>query len=514
MTYRSLLFFAIFFFVGAWATAHSIADSYDDDSIVCINSGGTITVDSPINTNTFRSVNEGTRIQSSVYEDYFSADSLTSLNPNSTAGGVSTFSLDTLCEVLLISVTDPNTAPLPGFNAYFFNPVDANGDDITDISGNVNTTFRVRSAEAVTVDILFRSGGGTTGERTNRKNFSVPAGLDTWTEFTLNWEAADLAGFDPTDLRDMWAYIDRGVENFAGNEFYIDHFTIGTAPDPSRNTTCSTAEIPETWLENWDGNTQSTFLGSDVDRLNISIDSTCEEVKFEVADQIGNPYQALRPLLLDPISASGINFKLIENNPFVNIRARSAEDVELGVLLRSKDGTSEFRTDLLTQTIVGDLDAYSNLVFGFDETSLGGFDRKDFLDIWIYLDRDEDNFAGNEVYFDYVTLNILPATADYSPCGLPDLIIDNTEELLLGQIVLYPNPVTDLLTVQIPQPNDLKNISYEIINTMGQVLISQNIGSSNTFGINWTGMQTGIYWLRILSDGKTVQTTKVVKVGN
>jgi len=64
----------------------------------------------------------------------------------------------------------------------------------------------------VTIDVLFRSGGGTSSERTDRKNFTVPAGLDQWTEFTLTWEASDLAGFVSTDLRDMWFYLDRGTQ--------------------------------------------------------------------------------------------------------------------------------------------------------------------------------------------------------------------------------------------------------------------------------------------------------------
>ena len=449
--------------------------------------------------------------QPTVFEEYFTNDSLTTINTTSTAGLVTNFSLDTTCDVLLLSVADPNNEPLPSFNAIFMVPEDADGTPITNIEGLVNTTFRVSSLEEITIDVLFRSGEGGTNERSDRKSFVVPAGLDQWTEFTLTWEAGDLAGFNPADLRDMWFYLDRGVENFAGNELYIDHITIGTAPDASQNTTCLFVTAPQNWTENWDTATPTEFTGSDIDRLDITIDDTCEEVKIEVIDPAGNPLQAFRPIALDPLDANGLNIGLINENPFVNIRARSVEDVELGVLLRSKDGTTEFRTALLTQTIIGDLTGYSNLTFEFDAASLGGFDREDFLDIWIYLDREVDNFAGNEVYFDFISLGENPDASNYSPCGLPDLIINSTQDLSLGEIKVSPNPATDILTVAIPQPSSSENISYSVSNVLGQRILTGQTSNQSSFDIQLEGMQTGIYYLNIFSDNRIVSSIKFIK---
>ncbi|MEM9857463.1 MAG: T9SS type A sorting domain-containing protein [Bacteroidota bacterium] len=449
--------------------------------------------------------------QPTSFEEYFTGDSLTTINTESTAALVTNFSLDTICEVLLLSITDPNLEPLPPFNAYIVNPLN-DAEEITNIEGIVNTTFRVSSLEAVTIGILFRSGEGTTSERSSLKSFTVPAGLDQWTEFTLSWDANELEGFDPTDLRDMWFYLDRGVANFAGNQLYIDHITIGTAPDANQNSNCVFVDVPQNWTENWNTDTPTEFTGSDVERLNITIDTTCEEVQLEVIDPTGNPYQAFRPLALNPVDENGLDIGLINENPFVNIRARSAETVELGVLLRSRDGTADFRTDLLTQTIIGDLTGYSNLVFEFDAASLGGFDREDFLDIWIYLDREVDNFAGNEVYIDYVSLGERPDLMDYSPCGLPDIIIDNTEDLILEAVSIYPNPTTDRLTVDIPSSNQLKGLDFEVVNVLGQTVLSQRLSAQHTLELDVSALDSGVYYLNMLIDNRVVRTEKFIKL--
>ena len=52
--------------------------------------------------------------------------------------------------------------------------------------------------------------------------------------------ASNLGGFDSTDLRDVWIYLDRGTNNFAGNEVYFDYLSIGGIPDSALNSPCFT----------------------------------------------------------------------------------------------------------------------------------------------------------------------------------------------------------------------------------------------------------------------------------
>ena len=500
--FRPLLLCCLFVFVCNVLQAQVIVDYYDSGEQNNINTGGTVGDASTITLDT---------VASTSFEEYFDADTLGSINQNSTAGAVTNFSLDTDCGVLSINVADPDLEPLPAFNAYILNPIGEDGERIN-LRDNVHASFRVRSAEAVNIEVLFRSGGGTTDERTERKSFAVPAGLDTWTEFTLTWGAGDLAGFDPTDVRDFWFYLNRGTENFPGNALFIDYITIGVAPDSTRNSTCTLVELPQASIENWNSENTIQLAGSDIDRLNLERDAICEELRIEVADPATIPLQAFRPLIISPVNSMGMDFNLISAPPFMNIRARSAEPVELGILLRSKDGTAEFRTDILTQTIQGDLTGYSNLVFQFDEASLGNFDPTDFVDIWIYLDRDVDNFAGNEVYLDYVALNLIPDMQTLSPCGLPDLVISNIEELPLGKVGIYPNPTSDRVVIAIPSYNDWQNLTYEITNMLGQRITTQQQINKVTTDVDFSYLESGIYWLTLKNDAQILQSTKIIKV--
>ena len=123
-----------------------------------------------------------------------------------------------------------------------------------------------------------------------------------------------------------------------------------------------------------------------------------------------------------------------------------------------------------------------------------------------------DNFAGNEVYFDFVSLGATLDSTAYSPCGLPDLIINDTDDLLLGDINLYPNPATDLLTVEIAQPNNLQNISFEVTNMLGQGILTQRADGQQTIQIQLEGLETGVFYLNILSDNQQVESIKFVKL--
>jgi len=152
-----------------------------------------------------------------VSTNYFQDDTQDVISTTSSVGSLSTFEL-TDCEELRISVTDPVNAPIARFGAYVVRVRDTSNAPIKDLSGRVTATFRVRSAEAMQVGVLFRSGTGGSDFRTARVPFDVPAGLDAWTEATVTFEGDDLGGLDPADIRDMWFYLDPGTENFPGNE--------------------------------------------------------------------------------------------------------------------------------------------------------------------------------------------------------------------------------------------------------------------------------------------------------
>jgi hypothetical protein len=388
-------------------------------------------------------------------------------------------------------------------------PVDSLGNAITDLSAGVNVTMRVRSAEAVAIDVLFRSGEGTSSERSDRKAFTVPAGLDSWTSFTLTFEEADYAGFDPTDMRDMWVYLDRGTENFSGNELYIDHIAIGTLPDSVRQTPCSTVVEPQTWSAHWQEGETVTLGGSETEKLNVAV-TDCEEVFIEVADPVNAPYQAFRPVVINPADENGVEITNITGNVQVVVRARSAELMPLGVQLRSGDGSAEFRTALKTQMVEGQLDAFTVLTYTFEGEDLGGFVADDFLDLWLFLDRENENFPGNELYLDYVAIGPEPDTTFNSPCGLPDIIVSTAEMPAVEQFTVFPNPVVHTLQWQWADHAD-EIINVRLMNSHGQVVRSVETQSLQSRRLNVEGLSGGIYYLVVYTDLHRI-IRKIVKL--
>lgn len=445
-----------------------------------------------------------------VFVDYFEGDSLTSINTSSIAGEVTDFILDTLCETLLLRVTDPVNSPLPPFNAYQVDPVDSLGNAITDLSAGVDVTMRARSAEAVTIDVLFRSGEGTSSERSDRKAFLLPAGLEDWTTFTLTFEESDYAGFDPTDLRDMWFYLDRGTENFAGNELYIDHIAIGTLPDTTRQTSCSTTIEPQIWSAHWQEGETTTLGGSETDKLAISV-TDCEEVALQVADPVDAPHQALRPVVINPADENGVEITNITGNVQVVVRARSAEPLPLGVLLRSGDGSPDFRTAIQTQTVEGSLDAFTVLTYTFEGEDMGGFIPDDFLDLWLFLDRDNDNFPGNELFIDYLAIGPQPDTTLNSPCGLPDIIVSTAG---LGQdagFEVFPNPAQNYIFLKWAGQAGSKNeADVFLMNAQGQQLQRLALVPGGSTEIFIGDLPAGIYLLGVRQNGHYC-TKKIIK---
>ncbi len=360
-----------------------------------------------------------------AFFEYFQADNLesTSLNLNSSAGQVSTFNLNTECETLTVAVTDPVNAPLGGFDAFQFRATDTNGDPITDISTQVSVNFRARSAADVAVDFLFRSGGGTSGERSLRKSVTVPGDLDNWYDFTLTWEAGELEGFDPTDLRDLWMYLDRGDENFNGNEFILDHLVIGAAADESAFSPCSLGGgDPVTFFEYFnapDLESTSLNLNSNAGQLaTFDLDTECETLTIAVSDPTNAPLGGFDPFQFRATDANGDPITDISSQVSVNFRARSAAEVAVDFLFRSGGGTGDERSSRKSVTVPGDLENWYEFTLTWEAGDLEGFDPTDLRDLWVYLDRGDENFNGNEFILDHLVIGGVADEAFYSPCSL------------------------------------------------------------------------------------------------
>jgi len=94
-------------------------------------------------------------------------------------------------------------------------------------------------------------------------------------------------------------------------------------------------------------------------------------------------------------------------------------------------------------------------------------------------------------------------------CGIINFITDTEDIDYSTDIIMYPNPVVDVLKVELPI--NLESSSIMIINEIGQKVISpfeyeydQHIDVSN--------LKVGLYYLVIIKDGQIMGTKKISKV--
>ncbi len=82
------------------------------------------------------------------------------------------------------------------------------------------------------------------------------------------------------------------------------------------------------------------------------------------------------------------------------------------------------------------------------------------------------------------------------------------EDIMLEGII-YPNPVSDLLTLKIPE-FDYKTMSFKIFNINGDLLKESKIIDGTTY-ISMSEFKSGTYFLRIVYNNMEIKTFKIIK---
>ena len=95
--------------------------------------------------------------------------------------------------------------------------------------------------------------------------------------------------------------------------------------------------------------------------------------------------------------------------------------------------------------------------------------------------------------------------ADYAYSTLPDFYISSVNEINKSSTsLIYPNPVSDNLTIDFPLKATL-----EILNIQGQIILQQQLQQGKT-AIDIRGLSKGICILRLNSSDKT-EVKRIVK---
>ena len=100
------------------------------------------------------------------------------------------------------------------------------------------------------------------------------------------------------------------------------------------------------------------------------------------------------------------------------------------------------------------------------------------------------------------TWKTIPHDAEVEDYTINVLASLSVEEFGLNQIVLYPNPTTNVLNISI-QDNNLPD-SYSIYNMLGQTIATKQISSNADLSINSSELSNGMYFVKIIKDGASV----------
>lgn len=102
--------------------------------------------------------------------------------------------------------------------------------------------------------------------------------------------------------------------------------------------------------------------------------------------------------------------------------------------------------------------------------------------------------------------NIATITQSVSTCtGINNLpfTINNLS------LLVYPNPTNDVLNIQLGGING-DNTSVELVNALGQVIVSKS-ASQEISSLDVTSLTSGIYFVKLIQNGKVVDVKKLVK---
>ena len=68
------------------------------------------------------------------------------------------------------------------------------------------------------------------------------------------------------------------------------------------------------------------------------------------------------------------------------------------------------------------------------------------------------------------------------------------------------------MTVEIPQPNNLKHIAFETTNVLGKRVLTGKVINQNSFQIQLGDLETGIFYLNIFSNEQMIESIKFIKL--
>lgn len=87
-----------------------------------------------------------------------------------------------------------------------------------------------------------------------------------------------------------------------------------------------------------------------------------------------------------------------------------------------------------------------------------------------------------------------------------EIVVSNDIELT---IATFPNPTTDLLTLQVENYNN-RNLIYQLLDINGMVLETRNLDGNQTI-INMSQLVSALYFVKVIENNNEIKTFKIIK---
>lgn len=204
------------------------------------------------------------------------------------------------------------------------------------------------------------------------------------------------------------------------------------------------------------------------------------------------------PITLNlPPSDSVLWHDMTENNPY---SVSSADDYSAEYYLNGCVG----RTDTISIT-QGTVPTTPTITLNGDELSSDSGPNHQW-----YLDGNIINGATNATHTptengDYHCVVWDPSTCE-AMSNVINVVVANIDENEISSLKVFPNPTTNSIQVT----GLINQERMELTSTNGQIIKTYTLKNQEIFNVNLSNLESGVYYLRILSDNK-IDVLKVIK---
>lgn len=132
-----------------------------------------------------------------------------------------------------------------------------------------------------------------------------------------------------------------------------------------------------------------------------------------------------------------------------------------------------------------------------------------------YLTVNSQNRSGNNLYqhldiqpvlgLNYYRVKIVDNDGRYSYSEVRVLLFGKN-----GQVLVFPNPATDVVFVQLPENWQHTKVKLDLYNQAGQLVLSkQQVQANQVENLNVSNLARGIYTLRLQREGREIEVRKI-----